>query len=312
MPFSSAAKFIIVNYHYIEDPRPDRAGIHPCSVSEFERQVDYLVKNYTITSVPELFRAAQEGSDGSHAAVTFDDGLRDQLEYAIPVLRNHDATATFFFITGTLEGFVPLAHKIHLLSSRMSMAEIARVFNAFLKKSFPSVSESYYIPNDRRLTDRRLHEDIISANVKETLIIIPKELRDSFFHTGAPRILGEDEGAIARRLFMNGDEMRELERTGFAIGSHTHYHESLERQDAVAFRGDTAKAREVFSRYLGEAPTVISYPHGRSNEATRRVLERSGFTHGVTIERRGVAAGDDPFAIPRFDTTDLKVFLDKR
>lgn len=108
---------------------------------------------------------------------------------------------------------------------------------------------------------------------------------------------------------MNGDEMWELERAGFAIGSHTHYHESLEHRDEAAFREDTAKAQKVFSRSLGKTPTVISYPHGRSSEATKKVLEEFDFTHGVTIERRSVTAEDDPFAIPRFDTTDLKVFL---
>ncbi len=311
MSLSSAEKFIIVNYHYVEDPRPDFSGIHPCPVREFERQVGYLAKNYMLTSVPELFRAAQEGRSGTHAAITFDDGLRDQLEYAVPVLRNHKAPATFFFITGTLEGFVPLAHKIHLLSSRMGMVEIARAFNAFLKESFPDVSERYDIPNDRRLTaDRRLHEDIISANVKEMLILIPQKIRDDFFRTVASRVIGEDEAAIAGRLFMSGGEMQKLDREGFVIGSHTHYHESLERRDEAAFREDTAKAQKVFFRYLGKTPAVISYPHGRSNDATKRVLEEFRFTHGVTIERRGITAGDDPFAIPRFDTTDMKVFLD--
>ena len=309
MQFSPDYNFIMVNYHYVEDPRPDFAGIHPCPVKEFERQIAFLSTHYRFVSVPEVLAGARAGVDKKMCAITFDDGLKDQLEYAVPILKAHGATATFFVITGTLSGIVPLAHKIHLLTSRMSMKETAAAFNAFLSRLFPAHKDEYHIPSDRRITDRRLHEDALSANVKETLIMIPQDILDAFLMEILQE-LNMNEADIRKHLFMSEGEIRSLEHDGFMIGSHTHYHESLEHKDEQFLSKDVRTSRDVLSRFLSRAPTVISYPHGRINEQMRSVLANAGFTHGVTIERREVRSDDDAFLLPRFDTMDVKKFLD--
>ena len=308
MEFSPDYNFVMVNFHYVEDPRPDFAGIHPCSVKEFERQIVFLSTHYRFVSVPELFAAARAGADKKMCAITFDDGLKDQLEHAVPILKAHGATAIFFVITGTLSGMLPLAHKIHLVSSRMSMKETATAFNAFLARSFPAYKDEYDIPSNRRITDRRLHEDVLSANVKETLIMIPQDIRDAFL-TEMLQELNMNEADICKHLFMSEDEIRNLERDGFMVGSHTHRHESLEHKNEQFLGEDVRTSRDVLSRFLSHAPTVISYPHGRINEAMRNVLTDAGFTHGVTIERREVRPDDDAFLLPRFDTVDVRNYL---
>src|SRR3989344_6899340 len=98
MPFSLSDKQIIVNYHYVEDPRSDAAGLHPCPVDEFERQVAFLSNNFRIVSIPEIFEAAQRDSPDRLCAITFDDGLKDQFTHAVPILKKHQAPATFFII----------------------------------------------------------------------------------------------------------------------------------------------------------------------------------------------------------------------
>ena len=309
MAFSPNYNFVMVNYHYVEDPRPDFTGIHPCSVKEFERQIVFLSKHYNFVSVPELFSAARESANTKMCAITFDDGLKDQMEHAVPILKAHGATATFFVITGTLAGIVPLAHKIHLISSRSTMEELANAFNAFLSRSFPAHKDEYHIPSDRRITDRRLHEDALSANVKETLIMIPQDIRDAFLMEILEE-LNMNEADICKHLFMSEDEIRKLEHDGFMIGSHTHHHESLEHKNEQFLGEDVRTSRDVLSRFLSHAPTVISYPHGRINEAMRNVLTDAGFTHGVTIERREVRPDDDAFLLPRFDTMDIRTYLD--
>ena len=313
MEFLPEHNFVMVNYHYVEDPRPDFASIYPCSPKEFERQVAFLSQHFTIVSIPELFAAARAGAKAGKkmCAITFDDGLKDQYNYAMPILKAHNATATFFVISGTLAGILPLAHKIHILTSRMTMEELATIFNAFLSDSFSAYAGEYHIPSDRRITDRRLHEDALSANVKETLIMIPREIRDAFFDIMLKDKLNINEAEVCKDLFMDKTEMQKLEQEGFTIGSHTHLHESLEHKDEQFLQNDVRASCDVLSQFLSRKPAIMSYPHGRSHEIMRNVLKEAGFTHGVTIERRALCAADDPFLLPRFDTMDLKVYLDK-
>ena len=124
MAFSLNDKHIIVMYHYVEDPRPNRGGIFPCSVEEFERQIAFLSGQYRIASVLDAYRAAQSESSERLCAITFDDGLKDQYVYARPILEKYNAPASFFIITGTLEGSMPFTHKMHTALSRVSADEL--------------------------------------------------------------------------------------------------------------------------------------------------------------------------------------------
>ncbi len=308
MAFSSEDNFVIVNYHYVENPRVDFSGIYPCAVEEFERQIAFLSQNFSIVSIPELYNAATHGEKKKLCAITFDDGLKDQYDNAIPILKKYNAPATFFIITGTIDGRVPLAHKIHIVSSRVSMDDIAEKFNAFLLQKFPD-SATYFIPKDRRITDGRRHDGIISANVKETLTIVPHVISDAFLAC----MLNEcaiDEKELSRKLFMSSREIQALENDGFFVGSHTHVHYALSTVDADVQRGDFHASKKVFKDILGRSPTIMAYPYGRWPEMDT-ILHEYGFTHGVTVEPQAVSNTDIPLRIPRFDTKDVKIFLDK-
>jgi len=94
MKFSLDDKHIVVMYHYIENPSKERSGIHPCPVAEFERQVKFLSENYNIVSLKELFKAIKSGSDEKFCTLTFDDGLKDQYQNAVPILKKYSPLFT--------------------------------------------------------------------------------------------------------------------------------------------------------------------------------------------------------------------------
>ena len=305
MIFSPENDHVIVNYHYIEDPQPWARGIYPCSVAEFERQIAFLAKHYTFVSVPQLYEAAQKDSQKKLCAVTFDDGLRDQWENALPVLTAHGATATFFVITGTWEGKIPSAHKIHIISSRISPAELVEKFNAFVSNAFSDVAASYRIPLDRYLNSKRRHDDIAPANLKEMLNnIAPREISDAFLS----RMLDEldiAEPDACKELFMNADEVRALRDQGFFVESHTHNHYSLDRETNEILHEDFRVSADALHRVLGHAPSVMAYPYGRP-PVNHAMLADHGIAYGVTVESRCVARDDNPLLIPRFDTNDVR------
>lgn len=68
----------------------------------------------------------------SKFVITFDDGWRDNFEHAVPVLKSHSATATFFVISSTLrEGALQtshmnVAHLKILISDGMSVGSHSR------------------------------------------------------------------------------------------------------------------------------------------------------------------------------------------
>jgi len=309
MPFSLNNKHIIVNYHYVEDPNENNAGMHPCSAREFEKHVSFLKKHYRFASLQEVYESAKKKKDEKVCSFTFDDGLKDQYEIAVPILKKYNAQATFFIITSVFEGYVPSTQKAHMLFSKLPIAELIDSFASFLKKEYPHSTVQHVIPKDKRLyPERRLYEDIPTANFKEVFLKVPYKIKEHFLSDTLARLKVEERG-IFSSLFMGEDEVIQLQKDGFEVGSHTHRHHALTELDPEETKKDFLKSKTHFLRILGDTPAIFSYPHGYIPDSYKDILKEEKFTHAVTIERRAVVADDSPFLIPRFDPIDIREFL---
>ncbi len=69
----------------------------------FENHLQFLKKNYNIIPLSELSKLLTTGAlKGNEVAVTFDDGYRDNLTNALPLLEKYNIPATIFITTGSL------------------------------------------------------------------------------------------------------------------------------------------------------------------------------------------------------------------
>lgn len=300
-------KHILVNYHYIEDPRSDRHAFHPCPVEKFKEQIAWLSTNFTFVSVEDVFKVAHKQSTEKYCAITFDDGLKDQYQNAVPILKKYGATAAFFPITGTFEGFVPSTHKIHLLLSTFSANELVDKSNIFLQQRGSKKIAHHTIPKDHRITlKRKMRDDVVTANLKETINRLPndieKELLDWLFKT-----LKLDEKSFAEELFMNKNELSDLIEWGFELGCHTHHHYALDTQSKESMRNELRLSKKYLENITGKPLTLLAYPHGGVNDDVIQIAQDEGLLYGLTIERGAVQPTNNPFLIPRYDVNDIVI-----
>jgi len=307
MAFSLDDKHIIVNYHYVENPNKENSGMHPCGVAEFEEQVKFLSEHYESMSLPDVFKYVKENSDKRTYSITFDDGLKDQYKNAAPILKKYGTHATFFVITGTLEGLIPYTHRLHVLLSLFSPLEVMKEWNVFTEGS-----DAVYIPAERRLfPDRRLYEEIPSANIKEMFSrVAPKNLRDSFI-TAFFKKNDLFEKDLSRKLFMSDAQIKDLANEPlFTVGDHTHSHEVLigSGVSEEKVRDDIRKSIKWFEKLGLPRPKIFSYPHGIVGGSD--ILQEEGFSYAVIAgDERAVGANDDPLSIPRYEASSVRSFL---
>ncbi|MEK7575803.1 MAG: polysaccharide deacetylase family protein [Patescibacteria group bacterium] len=314
MAFSKKDKHIIVNYHYIRDPSPDFSGIHPCLIDEFERQIKFLTENYKVASIEDVYKAAEEKNEERLCAITLDDGTKDHYSNALPILEKYKATAVFFVPTGIFEGILPYTQKIHVLLSKFDIAEIIDNFNDFLKNNFSEIYEKFFIPEDERLSDTKRHDyggDFRIDNFKEKITSSPKNLREDFIKNFFDKV-NISEKDLIKELFIDENEMIDMDKKGFLIGYHTHYHNAIDTLNEKEIEEDLNKSKEYFKRILNKDPDFFSYPYGRSSETAIKVLKENGIRYAVTIERKGVSKNDNPLKIPRYDVNDIKDFLNSQ
>lgn len=105
----------ILTYHHVLPP--DAAGDSEIlnspfvvSTGQFREQMRYLyLENYQVINLDGLYKFLKNGNGNQlkqvHSKfilITFDDGWKDNYEYAFPILKSFGFTATFFVITGKI------------------------------------------------------------------------------------------------------------------------------------------------------------------------------------------------------------------
>lgn len=94
----------ILLYHRITSPREDPLML--CVTPKcFEEHLKFLGKNYDIIPLSALSGRLVSGTlEGNEASITFDDGYRDNLTNALPLLEKYKIPATIFITTGNIGG----------------------------------------------------------------------------------------------------------------------------------------------------------------------------------------------------------------
>lgn len=99
------SSFRVLTYHKITD---SPKTTHDLSKKHFSEHVRILSNEYEVVSLPELVRGLEERrtpANGS-VAITFDDGYSEISGYVAETLNKYGLTATFFVITGFIDGEV--------------------------------------------------------------------------------------------------------------------------------------------------------------------------------------------------------------
>jgi peptidoglycan/xylan/chitin deacetylase (PgdA/CDA1 family) len=95
----------ILLYHSVSDQPAPAIGPYSVTRSTFERQLDLLLDSgRQVVTVSDLVDrvSSHQPSPRALAAITFDDGFKDTLDVAAPMLKERGLTATAYLTTGYL------------------------------------------------------------------------------------------------------------------------------------------------------------------------------------------------------------------
>ena len=99
--FFGTSGIVILEYHRISDSISPE-DVHSIYPEEFHFQIEYLVTNgYKIVSLPEVVHLLSNGYNKREKiiALTFDDGHKDNIQYAYPILKKFNVKATMFVLS---------------------------------------------------------------------------------------------------------------------------------------------------------------------------------------------------------------------
>ncbi|MGH7926174.1 MAG: polysaccharide deacetylase family protein, partial [Candidatus Binatia bacterium] len=104
----------ILRYHSVSDYKDQNFRYLTPSIAVspaiFESHVALLSKKYRIVSLDDVvgWISGTTSLPRRAVAITFDDGYRDNYQYAYPILKKYGATATFYVVTDAIGNAQPL------------------------------------------------------------------------------------------------------------------------------------------------------------------------------------------------------------
>jgi len=290
---AQGGNILVLTYHGVlpEKHTVDRFGYHnTVSVAEFDRHLRFLRRHFHLLGVRDLQECVRGGRKlpPHPAVVTFDDGYRNNLTYAAPVLVRHGVSAVVFVSTGYIgERRILWPTEIVLRVLQWPLARLAP----------PEGGGEAEVPADLH-GRRELAGRICRGAKRQSAEEATKYLAYLRAHTRLDPGLASDD----LHAFMTWDEVRELNRMGIDIGAHTVEHTILSRLTPEEFRRELRESKARVERETGTECFAMAYPNGTRLDFTPAVVaaaRESGYTLAFTVTDDFHPAGGDPLAFNR-------------
>jgi peptidoglycan/xylan/chitin deacetylase (PgdA/CDA1 family) len=289
----------ILQFHSVSAAGPYRAPSIAVSPRLFERQMAFLARHYAVISLDEVVDCVEchRPFPKRAVALTFDDGYLDNYVVALPILRRHGLSATFFLTAGPVVGrerfWVSWLRTAVLGAADLSgLAAAGLVPASLVRRATPPRRE--WIIDD--LTARANRADPRAR--PELLDRVAQAVQ-------AERSAGADPGEMLRP-----EHARAMVEAGMAIGSHTVTHPNLPTLNADEAVRELTESRDLLEAVSGQPVQHLAYPGGPDprrpifTAETKALARRAGYRSASTSDRGGVSLDSDPFALERYDVND--------
>jgi peptidoglycan/xylan/chitin deacetylase (PgdA/CDA1 family) len=229
-----------------------------------------------IVTMDEMYRRLMTGQRGRRfVTLTFDDGYRDNLEYAWPVLKRHQAPFTIYVPSDYPEGRGELwwiALELAIRNNDQIEVRLDGVDHLIDCASSEAKANAF------QTVYRHLRACTSEAEVRW----IVRNLATAH---------GVDLAALCREECMNWDELKFLAGDPLVtIGAHTVTHPILARLTADEVRSEMLTGARILADRPGKMPAHFAYPVGGTDAAGPREFAAAagaGFKTAVTT-RPGV------------------------
>lgn len=297
-----------VNFHYIRDSFKSKfPAIYGQTPTQFEQQLKVLASIGEFISADDIkdFIQKNKALPSKSIIITFDDGLKEQYDKALPVLDKLGIPAIFFANTKPItERKILTVHKIHILRSIISPEDFKFLIQTAITKAGIQLNQKE-ITEKAKLTYRYDTQD--QKEVKYLLnFALDFKLKEAIIDRIFSEHFGTDEAEMSKELYFTENQVKELGKRGY-LGCHSHNHYPIGMLDEIEKNYEVKYSKEILEKICHLEIFAFSYPYGsfEACEGSTDVLLNNNFVFSFTMERAVNTAINNPYYISRFDTNDV-------
>ena len=273
-------KINILYYHQIlpKSVKDQVLNIHKVmTVENFEKQMDFINKNYTLLNLNQVYDILhlKKKIPKRAVAITFDDGYRDNYQYAFPILKKYDIPATIFLTTDPIDRNESLWWddlSWFLFHNQIKVED--------LSDSFPQNIKSELI----KLSD--VHKNDKIKNILKIITYI-----DKFNHQNMMKVIdeikglskSEDDYKNKHTQFLTWEMIYEMQKTGLiTFGVHSKSHPILTSLEKELIVNEIEYSKKRIEEQIANPVDIFCFPKGCYNNQIKNILKDFRFKLAFT------------------------------
>jgi peptidoglycan/xylan/chitin deacetylase (PgdA/CDA1 family) len=299
-------KALVLMYHRINSLEVDpwQLAVEP---QKFDQHLTLIKEFGTVLSSTELHKVLQKKKlKNKSIVITFDDGYKDNLTNALPLLQKHQLPATFFIPTNRLgyNGYwwdeleeMIIHNKSLPQKLSLSLHDITIDFD-LEEETIHSDDKWNEIKKWRALEGFAGKRTILYERLWQALKQLPyQKQQDILDHL---RQWSGYDNSISKNSEMNEEEVLQLASSPLAtIGGHTTSHPDLSLHDDHFQQKEITDNKIYLEDLTGREIDFFAYPYGRFNSSTPVLVAKSGYQAAFTTSGWIVKNSDNPYLLNR-------------
>jgi|APSaa5957512493_1039668.scaffolds.fasta_scaffold00145_22 peptidoglycan/xylan/chitin deacetylase (PgdA/CDA1 family) len=236
-------KIYALSYHSVSSPETNdefNADLYKnlsIKKDRFESHIKFLKnKGHTFVNLNDISSSDLKNIN-KPTIIYFDDGFKDNIKNALPILKKYGVKATVFITTNIADGNSTLWTIKH---------------RAYLKSVGVKKEEWGSVIGELKMMNKIDREQRLSADYD----------RSSF--------VWDDKNS---NLFLNWEDVKTLLGSGVEIGSHSISHHNLFEIDENLITKELKESKELIENKIGKTINSFSYPYGRGNSDINKILK---------------------------------------
>lgn len=268
-------KLILLIYHGITPKDINYYHKRYFPKSLFENQIRYLIKKkykfITLTDWVNIVKVKKKIKN-PYIILTFDDGFKNVIEHAYPLMKKFNAKGCLFVITDVID------------SNKLIWSDYMEVFVRNYNKSeikfiFKDIEIRY--PLNTEMNIKKAFGDIKSKLRSLSISERNKHLKQFKI----PNEISQFRNVPKDYLIASWDELRSLDKNILEIGGHTKTHPNLKAiTDENKFYDEIYNSKIHIEKEIGYTTNHFCYPTGYYSNTVINYVKKYNYLTAITVE----------------------------
>jgi len=246
---------VLVFHRIMPEYDPIWPGMHP---RLFDKILVMLKKHYTI--YPLKYLHSNSNVDLKNACfISFDDGYKDFLDYAYPILRRNSVSATLFVLPYNLSshGYIWTA-----------------IIISFVKHYWFSEIRDFFLTHNQHIDFQDKFDDFnVNLNITKHLCKLQQVERQSIIDKLQQKF--EKDNRLLEKELLTFDELKKLDVNYVEIASHSLTHPSFQEEtDPLFIEQEMKDSKNSIEEHLKTEVNSFAFPFANYNQLSLQTAKK--------------------------------------